>query len=96
MNVMGLLSVLWFNICALRAASVAVGILAGLAVIVLYPGLQHPESADTRIVTEHMPHALGPLESSLPVFMAAFMSTVATQSETGERPIWSPIFIVAS
>ncbi len=76
----GLLSVLWFNIAhyALRPWP---WILAGLAVIVLYPGLQHPESAYMRIVTEHMPHALRGIVFA--GFMAAFMSTVATQLNWG-------------
>jgi Na+/proline symporter len=76
----GLLSVLWFNIAhyALRPWP---WILAGLAVIVLYPGLQQPESAYMRIVTEHMPHALRGLVFA--GFMAAFMSTMATHLNWG-------------
>jgi SSS family solute:Na+ symporter len=76
----GLLSVLWFNIAhyALRPWP---WILAGLAVIVLYPGLEHPEPAYMRIVTEHMPHALRGIVFA--GFMAAFMSTVATQLNWG-------------
>ena len=76
----GLLSVLWFNIAhyALRPWP---WILAGLAVIVLYPGLQHPESAYMLIVTEHIPHALRGLVFA--GFMAAFMSTMATHLNWG-------------
>src|SRR5207248_1403261 len=76
----GLLSVLWFNIAhyALRPWP---WILAGLAVIVLYPGLATPESAYMRIVAEHMPHALRGVVFA--GFMAAFMSTVATQLNWG-------------
>jgi len=76
----GLLSVLWFNIAhyALRPWP---WILAGLAVIVLYPGLSAPESAYMRIVTEHMPHALRGIVFA--GFMAAFMSTIATQLNWG-------------
>jgi solute:Na+ symporter, SSS family len=71
---------LWFNIAhyALRPWP---WILAGLAVIVLYPGLQHPESAYMRIVTDHMPHALRGLVFA--GFMAAFMSTMATHLNWG-------------
>jgi SSS family solute:Na+ symporter len=76
----GLLSVLWFNIAhyALRPWP---WILAGLAVIVLYPGLEHPESAYMRIVNDHMPHALRGLVFA--GFMAAFMSTMATHLNWG-------------
>src|SRR5450631_2083419 len=76
----GLLSVLWFNI-AHYAIRPWPWILAGLAVIVLYPGLEHPEPAYMRIVTEHMPHALRGIVFA--GFMAAFMSTVATQLNWG-------------
>jgi solute:Na+ symporter, SSS family len=76
----GLLSVLWFNIAhyALRPWP---WILAGLAVIVLYPGLEHPESAYMRIVNDHMPHAMRGLVFA--GFMAAFMSTMATHLNWG-------------
>jgi len=76
----GLLSVLWFNIAhyALRPWP---WILTALAAVVLYPGLAHPESGYMRVATEHMPHALrGILVAG---FMAAFMSTVATQLNWG-------------
>jgi solute:Na+ symporter, SSS family len=76
----GLLSVLWFNI-AHYAIRPWPWILAALAVIVLYPGLPHPEGAYMRIVTEHMPHALRGIVFA--GFMAAFMSTVATQLNWG-------------
>ena len=76
----GLLSVLWFNVAhyALRPWP---WILAALAVIVLYPGLAQPEPAYMRIVVDHMPHALRGLVFA--GFMAAFMSTVATQLNWG-------------
>ena len=76
----GVLSVLWFNI-AHYAIRPWPWILAALAVIVLYPGLEHPEGAYIRIVTEHMPHALRGIVFA--GFMAAFMSTVATQLNWG-------------
>ena len=52
----GLLSVLWFNIAhyALRPWP---WILTGLAVIVLYPGLQQPETGYMMVVTDYVPHA---------------------------------------
>src|SRR5499425_268387 len=76
----GLLSVLWFNIAhyALRSWP---WILTALAVIVLYPGLAQPEPAYMRIVAEHVPHALRGVVFA--GFMAAFMSTVATQLNWG-------------
>ena len=76
----GLLSVLWYNVAhyALRPWP---WILAALAVIVLYPGLSQPEPAYMRIVAEHLPHALRGVVFA--GFMAAFMSTVATQLNWG-------------
>src|SRR3989441_10836779 len=72
----GLLSVLWFNI-AHYAIRPWPWILAALAVIVLYPGLAHPEPAYMRLVNDHMPHALRGIVFA--GFMAAFNSTIATQ-----------------
>src|SRR5579859_2908202 len=76
----GLLSVLWYNVAhyALRPWP---WILAALAVIVLYPGLAQPEPAYMRIVADHVPHALRGLVFA--GFLAAFMSTVATQLNWG-------------
>jgi Na+/proline symporter len=76
----GLLSVLWFNIAhyALRPWP---WILTALAAIVLYPGLEHPETGYMLIVTHYVPPALrGVVVAG---FMAAFMSTVATQLNWG-------------
>ncbi|HXW16970.1 MAG TPA: sodium:solute symporter family protein [Candidatus Acidoferrales bacterium] len=76
----GLLSVLWFNVAhyALRPWP---WILTGLAAIVLYPGLKNPESSYMLIVTQHVPHALRGI--ILAGFLAAFMSTIATQLNWG-------------
>jgi solute:Na+ symporter, SSS family len=76
----GLLSVLWFNIAhyALRPWP---WILTALAAIVLYPGLTHPETSYMRIVNDYVPHAWRGL--ILAGFLAAFMSTVATQLNWG-------------
>jgi solute:Na+ symporter, SSS family len=76
----GLLSVLWFNIAhyALRPWP---WILTALAAMVLYPGLDHPENGYMMIVVEHVPHALRGL--ILAGFLAAFMSTIATQLNWG-------------
>jgi Na+/proline symporter len=76
----GLLSVLWFNIAhyALRPWP---WILTGLAVIVLYPGLKQPESGYMMVVTDYVPHAF--IGIIIAGFLAAFMSTVATQLNWG-------------
>ena len=76
----GLLSVLWFNIAhyALRPWP---WILTALAAVVLYPGLAHPETGYMLVATAHVPHALRGI--LIAGFMAAFMSTVATQLNWG-------------
>ncbi len=76
----GLLSVLWFNI-AHYAVRPWPWILTALAAVVLYPGLAHPESGYMLVATAHVPHALRGL--LIAGFMAAFMSTVATQLNWG-------------
>jgi SSS family solute:Na+ symporter len=76
----GLYSVLWFNIAhyALRPWP---WILTALAAVVLYPGLEHPETSYMLIVNNHVPHALRGIV--LAGFLAAFMSTIATQLNWG-------------
>ena len=76
----GLLSGLWFNVAhyALRPWP---WIITGLAAIVLYPGLKQPETSYMAIVNDHVPHALRGI--ILAGFLAAFMSTVATQLNWG-------------
>jgi Na+/proline symporter len=76
----GVLSVLWFNVAhyALRPWP---WILTALAAIVLYPGLEHPEDGYMLVVTHHVPAALRGIV--IAGFMAAFMSTVATQLNWG-------------
>jgi solute:Na+ symporter, SSS family len=76
----GLLSVLWFNFAnyALRPWP---WILTALAAAALYPGLQHPESGYMLVATKYMPPALRGL--LIAGFMAAFMSTIATQLNWG-------------
>ncbi|HKD91328.1 MAG TPA: sodium:solute symporter family protein [Terriglobales bacterium] len=76
----GLLSVLWFNI-AHYAVRPWPWILTGMAVIVLYPGLEHPEQGYMMVVTDHVPHAF--IGIIIAGFLAAFMSTVATQLNWG-------------
>ena len=76
----GLFSVLWFNIAhyALRPWP---WILTALAAIVLYPGLAHPETSYMMMVNDHVPHALRGI--IVAGFLAAFMSTIATQLNWG-------------
>src|SRR5580658_3994066 len=76
----GLLAVLWFNVAhyALRPWP---WILTALAAAALYPGLQHPESGYMLVATTFMPHALRGI--LIAGFMAAFMSTIATQLNWG-------------
>src|ERR1700716_2995636 len=76
----GLLSVLWFNLAhyALRPWP---WILTALAAVVLYPGLTQPERGYMLVATRQTPHAV--LGILLAGFMAAFMSTIATQLNWG-------------
>ncbi|MBV9434559.1 MAG: sodium:proline symporter, partial [Acidobacteria bacterium] len=82
----GLLSVLWFNIAhyALRPWP---WILTGLVAIVLYPHLnasipgQHPEDGYMLVLTHYLPASLRGL--AVAGFLAAFMSTIATQLNWG-------------
>jgi len=76
----GLLSVLWFNLAhyALRPWQ---WILTALAAVVLYPGLAQPERGYMLVATRNTPHAV--LGILLAGFMAAFMSTIATQLNWG-------------
>lgn len=76
----GLLSVLWFNV-AHYAVRPWPWILTALSVIVLYPKLEHPESGYMMVVTQHVPQALRGIVVA--GFMAAFMSTFATQLNWG-------------
>ncbi len=85
----GLLSVLWFNIAhyALRPWP---WILTALAAIVLYPHLEHPESGYMLVVSQHVPPALRGIVVA--GFMAAFMSTIATQLNWGASYLVSDFY----
>ena len=76
----GLLSVLWFNI-AHYAIRPWPWIVTGLAVIVLYPGLKHPESGYMMVLNAHLPRQYRGI--AMAGFLAAFMSTIATQLNWG-------------
>lgn len=85
----GLLSVLWFNI-AHYAVRPWPWILTGLAVVVLYPGLERPETGYMLVATEHLPPVLrGILVAG---FLAAFMSTVATHLNWGSSYLVSDFY----
>ena len=85
----GLLSVLWFNIAhyALRPWP---WILTALAAVVLYPNLEHPEKGYMLIVSQHVPPALRGIV--IAGFMAAFMSTIATQLNWGASYLVSDFY----
>jgi solute:Na+ symporter, SSS family len=85
----GLLSVLWFNVAhyALRPWP---WILTALAAIVLYPHLEHPETGYMLIVSQHVPAALRGIVVA--GFMAAFMSTIATQLNWGASYLVSDFY----
>lgn len=85
----GVLSVLWFNIAhyALRPWP---WILTALAAVVLYPGLEHPERGYMLIVSQHVPPVLRGIVVA--GFMAAFMSTVATQLNWGASYLVSDLY----
>jgi Na+/proline symporter len=76
----GVRAVLWFNV-AHYAVRPWPWILTGLAAIVLYPGLEKPETGYLLVLNEHLPAALRGV--ALAGFLAAFMSTVATQLNWG-------------
>jgi SSS family solute:Na+ symporter len=85
----GLLSVLWFNIAhyALRPWP---WILTALAAIVLYPNLERPETGYMLVVSQHVPPALRGIVVA--GFMAAFMSTIATQLNWGASYLVSDFY----
>jgi Na+/proline symporter len=76
----GLLSVLWFNV-AHYAIRPWPWIITGLAAIVLYPGLDKPETGYLLVMNQQLPRALRGV--AIAGFLAAFMSTVATQLNWG-------------
>jgi SSS family solute:Na+ symporter len=85
----GLLSVLWFNVAhyALRPWP---WILTAMAAIVLYPHLEHPETGYMLVVSHQVPAALRGIVVA--GFMAAFMSTIATQLNWGASYLVSDFY----
>jgi solute:Na+ symporter, SSS family len=86
----GLLSVLWFNIAhyALRPWP---WIITALAAIVLFPNLgEHGESGYMLVVRNYVPHAFVGL--IVAGFLAAFMSTIATQLNWGASYLVSDFY----
>src|SRR5213076_3230404 len=75
-----LLATLWFNI-AHYAIRPWPWILVALASLILYPGLQDPETGYIRVLIDHLPPALRGL--MVAAFAAAYMSTIATQLNWG-------------
>ena len=85
----GVLSVLWFNI-AHYAMRPWPWILTALAALVLYPDLAKPEKGYMLAATDHLPPALrGVLVAG---FMAAFMSTIATQLNWGSSYLVADLY----
>jgi Na+/proline symporter len=85
----GLLSVLWFNV-AHYAMRPWPWILTALCVILLYPGLAHPESGFMLVMNHYLPHSMRGL--AIAGFLAAFMSTVATQLNWGASYLVSDFY----
>lgn len=85
----GLLAVLWFNVAhyALRPWP---WILTALAAILLYPGLEKPETGYMLVLTAHLPGALRGL--AVAGFLAAFMSTIATHLNWGASYLVSDFY----
>ncbi|MEO8725017.1 MAG: sodium:solute symporter family protein [Acidobacteriaceae bacterium] len=76
----GLLSVLWFNI-AQYAIRPWPWIITALAVILLYPNLKQPETGYMLVLNNQVPHWF--IGIAMAGFLAAFMSTIATQLNWG-------------
>jgi len=75
-----LYATLWFNIAhfAIRPWP---WILTALAALILYPGLEDPESGYVRVMIDHLPASLRGL--MLAGFIAAYMSTIGTNLNWG-------------
>jgi solute:Na+ symporter, SSS family len=85
----GLLSVLWFNV-AHYAVRPWPWILTALVAVALYPNLQHPETGYMLVAVNYLPHAMRGL--LVAGFLAAFMSTFATQLNWGSSYLVSDFY----
>ena len=75
-----LLATLWFNV-AHYAVRPWPWILVALASLILFPGLDNPETGYIRVMIAHLPPSLRGL--MVAAFAAAYMSTIATQLNWG-------------
>lgn len=90
-----LLATLWFNV-AHYAVRPWPWILVALASLILFPGLENPETGYIRVMIGYLPPALRGL--MVAAFAAAYMSTIATQLNWGAsylvndfyRRFWRP------
>ena len=85
----GLLSVLWFNV-AHYAIRPWPWILTALCAVALYPHLEHPETGYMLVAVTQLPHAMRGL--LIAGFLAAFMSTLATQLNWGSSYLVSDFY----
>jgi Na+/proline symporter len=85
----GLLAVLWFNI-AHYAVRPWPWIITALAAMVLYPGLAQPETGYMLVLNHYLPPSLRGI--AIAGFLAAFMSTVATQLNWGASYLVSDFY----
>jgi Na+/proline symporter len=75
-----LLATLWFNV-AHYAIRPWPWILVGLVSLILFPGLEKPETGYVRVMIQVLPPSLGGL--MVAAFAAAYMSTIGTQLNWG-------------
>ena len=84
-----LLAALWFNI-AHYAIRPWPWILVALVSMVLYPGLEDPESGYVRVMVDHLPPVWRGF--LLAAFFAAYMSTISTQLNWGASYLVNDVY----
>src|SRR3974390_1821007 len=84
-----LLATLWFNI-AHYAIRPWPWVLVALASLVLFPGLQNPETGYVRVMIAYLPVSLRGL--MLAAFAAAYMSTIGTQLNWGASYLVNDVY----